>query len=343
MPSAYAAAVLAQQRDWVALFPEQASDTAARTDALFFVLLALTGLVALGVAGLIVLFAVRYREGSPARRPADPPVDLRLEVAWTAIPLLIVLALFGWSAVLYVGLYDSPPAALKVDVVGKQWMWKVQHANGRREVNELHLPTGRAVELLVSSQDVIHSFYVPAFRIKRDALPERITSVTFVPTRPGVYRLFCAEYCGTEHSDMIGRVVVLEPAEFERWLAAEPPREQSPPPGSPGAPGAPLALRGQGAFFRLGCNGCHLPTSAVRAPRLDGIWGREVRLQDDRVVVADEAYLRQAILHPNAQLTAGYPAPSLMPSYAGQLAEGELEELIAFIRQLRDGWPEEVR
>lgn len=319
---------------WIQLYPETAGPTAAAVDRAFLVFLAVTGAIALLVAAAVLWFVWRYRAGSaaPRRAPgrAGPTLELAVFFGLTAGSLL----LFALPAGLYPRLREPPGDALVIDGVGKQWMWKFLHPTGRREIDELHVPTGRPVHVVLSSQDVIHSLFLPALRVKMDALPHRSTSLWFVADRPGVYPLHCAEYCGTGHALMRGRLVVLEPEEYQRWVAALPPEAPEWP--------ASMALAGAGAFGRLGCNACHLPDSRVRAPRLDGIYGRPVRLEGGQVVVADEAYLRRAILHPNADITAGYPAPSLMPSYAGRVSEAELEELVGFIRELRAGWPEEV-
>jgi cytochrome c oxidase subunit II len=304
----------------VAWLPQAASDMAQRIDVLFYCLLALTGIVALGVFTLIVIFGVRYRRGAKADR-SNPPANKRwLELGWTFTPLAIFIGLFVWAAVLYAGFYRPDAKAMTVFVVGKQWMWKVEHANGRREIDELHVPLGEPVRVVLSTEDVIHSFFVPAFRIKQDAVPGRYTAIRFTPTREGEYRLHCAEYCGTDHARMGGRVVVMAPAAFARWL------EQ-------GASQPTLAARGFEIFRRAGCSGCHAPNSTVHAPDLARIYGRIVHLQDGRTVVADEAYLRDSILLPKKDVVAGYEA--IMPSFQGQLDESELAALIAFLKENR--------
>jgi len=295
-----------------------ASDIGARVDVLFLSLLALTGVVALGLFIVLTVFAVRYRAGSAAGR-AEPPVENRwLELGWTFTPLAIFLGIFTWAAVVYARFYAPSPGAMTVFVVGKQWLWKVQHANGRREIDELHLPAGEPVRLLLSTEDAIHSFYVPAFRIKQDAVPGRYTSIAFTPTREGEYWLHCAEYCGTDHARMGGRVVVMAPAAFAKWLAE-------------GNAAASLAARGFEIFRAKGCSGCHAANSTVHAPDLAGIYGRTVHLADGRTVIADEAYLRDSILLPKRDVVAGYEP--IMPSFAGQLDEGELAALITYLKE----------
>ncbi len=299
------------------LLAQSASTAAGHTDALFLAMVLLCGAMALVLAGLVLFFAIRYRAGSPADR-SNPPSNARgLEAAWTLLPLLLFFGVFLWSAWDYVQQRSAPSDALPVYVTGKQWMWKLQHRNGRREINELHVPLGQPVKLLMTSEDVIHSFYVPAFRLKQDVLPGRYASVWFTATQLGDFRLFCAEYCGSEHSAMIGRVVVMEPAAYARWLGE-----------GPAEPG--LVQRGAALFRERGCSGCHAAGSTVHAPLLDGIGGRTVHLQDGRTMVADETYLRDALLLPQKDIAAGY-APT-MPSYAGQLSEDDIQALIAYLQ-----------
>ena len=275
-------------------------------------------MVALGLFIVMTVLAVRYRAGSAAGR-VEPPVENRwLELGWTFTPLAIFLGIFTWAAVVYARFYAPAPGAMTVFVVGKQWMWKVQHANGRREIDELHLPAGEPVRLVLSTEDAIHSFYVPAFRIKQDAVPGRYTSIAFTPTREGEYWLHCAEYCGTDHARMGGRVVVMAPAAFAQWLQQ-------------GNENKALAARGFEIFRRAGCSGCHAANSTVHAPDLAGIYGRAVHLTDGRTVVADEAYLRDSILLPKRDVVAGYEP--IMPSFAGQLDESELAALITYLKE----------
>lgn len=216
-------------------------------------------------------------------------------------------------------------------------MWKIQHPGGQREINELHVPVDRNVRLFIQSQDVIHSFYVPAFRIKRDAVPGCTTTAWFRPTRVGQYHLFCAEYCGTEHSRMTGVIHVMARADYERWLSGAAPEQPAPIPGTPGTPGATMRAAGEGVYFRLGCNSCHVPEFMVRVPRLEGSYGHTTELHNGQSIVADEAYLRESILDPNAKIVAGYTAPSLMPTYRGQVTEEELNELVEYLKSLTPG------
>jgi cytochrome c oxidase subunit 2 len=306
------------------LLDPAASTAAAPVDALFTALVILCGGVALVVCGLIVFFCVRYRQGSAVDRSA-PKRNLRwLEVAWTLAPLLIFIGIYAWAARDYVRLYRPPPDALPVAVVAKQWMWKAQHRNGRREINELHVPLGQPVLLRMSSQDAIHSFFVPAFRLKQDVLPGRITALWFTPTQLGDFSLFCAEFCGSEHSRMTGHIVVMRPDDFSRWLA-EGPAQPS------------LAQTGFALFRRLGCSGCHAAGSTVHAPRLEGLPGKRVHLQDGRTMVADDNYLRDSILLPRKDVVAGFEP--VMPSFAGQVSEEDLQALIAYLHSTREEHP----
>ena len=275
------------------LLPADGAASATRLDSLALCLLLLTGAVALGVLVMMIVFCVRYRARSNADRSHVPSKDLPVEIAWTAIPMLLFLGLYAWGAIDYAALYRPDPAATPVFVVAKQWMWKAEHRNGRREVGQLHLPLGRPVRLVLTSQDVIHSFFVPAFRIKQDAVPGRYTSIGFTPSKAGEYELFCAEYCGTEHAMMTGKIVVLPPAEYGRWLA-EGPRQ----------PG--MAARGFALFRQYGCSGCHAAGSSVHAPDLTNLLGRRVHLQDGREITADEAYVRDSIYLPRKDVVAGY-------------------------------------
>jgi cytochrome c oxidase subunit 2 len=307
------------------LLQPAASSLAGRTDALFLAMLILCGTVALVLFVLVVVFSIRYRRG--ARVDRTPPRALKaVELVWTLTPLAIFFGIFGWSARDFLTLYDPPRDAQPVAVVAKQWMWKLQHRNGRREINELHVPLGQPVVLTMTSQDAIHSFYVPAFRLKQDVVPGRYTRLWFTPTQLGEFLLLCSEYCGSAHSAMIGRIVVMPPGDYGRWLAA-----------GHAEPG--LAQYGFALFRQLGCSGCHDARSTVHAPALEGLAGRTVHLQDGRTVVADATYIRDSIVEPAKDVVAGF-AP-VMPSFAGQVSEEDLEALIAYITSLgaRDAMP----
>jgi cytochrome c oxidase subunit 2 len=263
------------------------------------------------------------------------------EITWITIPFLMAFAIFVWAASSYANARIPPMDAQTIYIVGKQWMWKAEHVQGRSEINELHVPAGIPIKLVMTSQDVIHSFYVPAFRVKQDVLPGRYTTMWFEATQPGTYHLFCAEYCGADHALMRGRVVVMQPPDFEAWLD-ETKRFEGPAPGPSGLPVERLAARRAGPFFEFGCNACHWPGTAVQAPTLARLFGSEVQLADGSTVVADEQYLRESLFEPSAKIVAGYPAPSVMPTYRGQLRERDVIQLIEFIKQLKQGWPEEI-
>jgi cytochrome c oxidase subunit 2 len=333
----------------IPFLPPTASTDAVVVNRLFWSLTVLCAAITLLVILLVVVWGVRYHATSRASRANRIVHVRRFEIGWISLLFLISVGIFIWSGVVFYRLRIAPLNARTIYVVGRQWMWKAEHsgpdAGDRREIDELHIPVGEPIRLILASQDVIHSFFIPAFRVKQDAVPGRYTTMWFQPTVAGEYHLFCAEYCGTDHSVMRGRIVVMEPAEFQRWLSPITP--VSTVPGTPGTPQAPMAIEPadgrpaapKGAFFRLGCIACHVPNSFLRAPRLDGIWAHEIRLNNGQGVIGDENYIRESILEPNAKISAGYPAPSLMPSYQGQVSEDDLRELIEFIRSLEHGWP----
>jgi cytochrome c oxidase subunit 2 len=304
------------------LFPDQASTTAQHVDALYYFELGVAGFFTILIFILIVSFAARYRRGSRADRSRPPVVGKRLEVVWIGVPLLLALTMFTWGAILYYHMYEPPPDALEVFVVGKQWMWHAQHSEGRAEINELHIPLGRPIKLIMTSQDVIHSFFIPAFRIKQDVLPGRYTTMWFEPTKIGRYHLFCAEYCGTNHSTMRGWVQVMEPVEFQQWL-------------SQAGTGPSMAEQGERLFVQYHCAGCHRGSQIVHAPQLEGVYGRPVPIQQGRDVqftLADERYIRDSILRPKQEVVAGYEP--VMPSFEGQISEQDLLRIIAYIKSI---------
>jgi cytochrome c oxidase subunit 2 len=300
--------------------PEQASTMASKVDALFFFLVGVTVFFATLIFTLVVVFAVKYRRRSEAERPAAIHGSLILETLWSVIPLAIALAIFAWGATLYFTMSRPPRSSLEIFVVAKQWMWKFQHPGGQREVNELHVPVGRPIKVTMTSEDVIHSFFVPAFRVKMDVLPGKYTTAWFEPTKPGQYHLFCAEYCGTSHSQMGGWVTVMEPAEYEQWLAG-------------GKPGESLVAAGERLFQRLGCQACHLKEGSGRAPSLVGIYGKSVELSTGQRISADDGYIRESVLNPQAKLVAGYPP--IMPTFKGLVSEEQIQQLLAYIKSLR--------
>ncbi len=316
------------------LFPEGASTMAGRVDALFLALVSITAFFTMAIAILVVVFAIRYRRRA-GREAEQIHGSLALELAWSVIPLIIAMGIFVWGASVFVSIKRPPDDALQVYAVGKQWMWKIQHLEGRREINELHVPVGRPVKVTLTSEDVIHSFYIPAFRVKQDAVPGRYTTLWFQADKIGDFHLFCAEYCGTEHSRMIGRVVVMDPADYQDWLRSGASETAAASAGEVGEAPASLVGRGERLYAKLGCATCHSGTSGALGPALDGLYGRSVDLKGGEKVVADEAYLRESIVSPQAKLVAGYQP--IMPTFQGQVDEEGLVELIAYIKSLGTG------
>jgi len=301
------------------LLPEQASTIAGQVDALLLFLTAVSAFFAGLIFLAVIVFAIKYRRRSEKEQPRPIHGSLALEIFWTVIPLGLTMIMFGWGAWLYFSMSRPPADSMEIFVVGKQWMWKLQHPGGQREINELHVPVGKPVKLMITSEDVIHSFFIPAFRMKKDAIPGRYNVAWFEPTKPGTYHLFCAEYCGTEHARMVGRVVVMEPDAYQTWLAG------GPVPVSPAAAGEKL-------FTERNCVTCHRGDTAARGPRLAGIFGKRIELHNGETVVADESYIRESILSPAAKVVAGYQP--IMPTYQGQVTEEQLLQLIAYIQSL---------
>jgi cytochrome c oxidase subunit 2 len=301
------------------LFPERASTIAGRVDALYFFLLAVAFFFATLIAGLIVYYAVKYRRRSPDSVGVAVRGGLALEITWTVVPFLLTLVLFVWGASVYFAMAHPPAETLNVYVVGKQWMWKFQHLDGQREINELHVPVGRAVKLIATSEDVLHDVFIPEFRIKADVIPGRYVSIWFEATKPGHYHLRCAEYCGTRHSGMIGEIVVMESNDYQAWLSG-------------GAPEGSLASAGEKLFADLACNTCHRPDAQGRGPVLQGLFGKTVTLQSGETAVVDEAYVRESILLPSAKIAAGYQP--IMPTFQGLVSEEQLLELIEYVKSL---------
>jgi cytochrome c oxidase subunit II len=297
--------------------PPQASSIAGQVDALALFMFLSSLLIAGAIFVCIVIFCVRYRRrpgneiGQAAHRTAP------LEVTWTLVPMALAMVPFIWGAVIYLSEAQPPPDALEIFVVAKQWMWKAQHPTGQSEIDALHVPVGRAVKLTMTSQDVIHSFFVPAFRVKADVLPGRYTTLWFQATQPGDYRLYCSQYCGTDHSDMIGMVTALSPGAYANWLTSGSTATNSP------------AAQGRQLFLLHGCVDCH---ETGRAPNLQGVFGQPVLLSDGSRVIADEGYIRESILAPAAKVVNGYQP--IMPSFAGQLSEDDLVQLLAYIKSI---------
>ncbi|HXI12765.1 MAG TPA: cytochrome c oxidase subunit II [Thermoanaerobaculia bacterium] len=301
------------------LFPESASTVSGSVDALYFFLIAVCGFVSLVVIILIIFFAVRYRRTADNQIPVEYKEPKALEIGWIIAPLFPMMIMFLWGAKVYFTIARPPDNALEVYATARQWMWKFQHVGGQSEINELHVPVNRAVKVLAASEDVIHDFYVPAFRVKTDVLPNRYSTTWFQATKTGRYHLFCAEYCGTQHSGMIGWVTVMEPAAYQQWLAGGVTE------GTPGALGKVL-------FEKYACNSCHNAESGSRGPALDGVFGKPVSLRGGAIVRRDENYLRESILNPQAKIVEGFEP--IMPTFKGQVNEAELIQLIAYIKSL---------
>ncbi|HEY7288418.1 MAG TPA: cytochrome c oxidase subunit II [Vicinamibacterales bacterium] len=302
------------------LFPARASVFAADVDHLFFYLLGVAIFFSTLIFVLVIFFAVRYRRRTAQDRAEQITSSLPLELAWTIIPLGLEIVMFWWGATLFVQHASPPPDATDIYVVAKQWMWKVQHAEGPREINELHVPTGRSFRLVMTSEDVIHSFFMPAFRIKQDVLPNRYTTLWFNATTPGKYHLFCTQYCGTNHARMGGWVYVLDDRDYERWLGSAE-RSES------------MVSTGAAIFARLGCESCHGSENRPRGPALAGLYGKQVVLADGRTVSGDDAYIEESIVAPAAKITRGYEP--IMPTFKGQVSEDDLFQLVAYIKSLK--------
>ncbi|HEV8713059.1 MAG TPA: cytochrome c oxidase subunit II [Candidatus Binatia bacterium] len=313
------------------LFPEQASTVAGQVDALFYFLTAVSTVFSLLIAGLIIYFAVKYRRRSPEEIGVPITGSHGLEALWIVIPFGIALVMFVWGASVYFTMYRVPTDAMEIHVVGKQWMWKFQHMEGQREINELHVPVGRTVKLVMASQDVIHSFFVPAFRVKADVIPGTYRTLWFQATKPGTYHLFCAEYCGTQHSGMIGRVIVMEPAQYQDWLSGSM---------STGVEGSPVAA-GQRLFEDLACHTCHRLDQQGIGPMLTGLFGKQVQLRNGQVVTADENYIRESILNPAAKIAASFQP--VMPPYQGRITEEQLLQLLTYIKSLTTQQPQATK
>jgi cytochrome c oxidase subunit 2 len=302
-----------------ALFPREASTIAPWMDALYFFLIGMTIVGTILVLILVVGFSLRYRK---EKNPVATQVEgsTLLEATWTIIPLAIFLVCFVWGALLYFRIYNPPVNSMNIYIVGKQWMWKAEHPGGQHEINALHVPTGRPVQLTMISQDVFHSYSVPDFRVKREVIPGRYSTVWFEATTPGTYHLFCTQYCGTLHSGMIGEVTVLTPADYEKWT------QQS-------TSGMSLAQNGERLFSSIGCIACHTGNAAGRGPSLAGVYGSKLQLANGSQVLVDDAYLRDVILNPSQHVTAGY-AP-IMPTYQGQISEDGLIDLVEYLKTLK--------
>jgi cytochrome c oxidase subunit II len=301
------------------LFPDQASTFAPDVDHLLYYLLAVAVFFTVLIFGAIFYFAIRYRRRSEQELPHEAHTGYLLEIVWSVIPFGLTMVMFTWGASLYIRESRPPANSMQINVVAKQWMWKLQHMEGQREIDELHIPLGRPVRLTMTSEDVIHSFFVPDFRVKQDVVPGRYSTLWFQPTKVGKFHLFCAEYCGTKHSGMIGWIYVMQPDDYSHWLSGRTGTET-------------LADSGEKLFTDLACNNCHKPDSTGRCPSLVGLFGKKVQLSTGQTVLADEAYIRDSILHPAAQVVAGYQP--VMPTFQGLVTEEGVLSLIEYIKSL---------
>lgn len=305
-----------------ALFPAEASTIAPYTDALYFFLVTISVIGLIFVGLLILYFSLRYRRD---KNPVATQVEgsTILEATWTIIPLGLFLITFVWGGLLYFRIYNPPPNSMNIYIVGKQWMWKAEHPGGQHEIDALHIPVGQPVQLTMISQDVFHSFSIPDFRVKREVIPGRYSTVWFQATDPGTYHIFCTQYCGTLHSGMIGEVTAMTPADYKKWL------DES-------TSGMSLAQNGERLFASMGCNACHSGNATARGPNLAGVYGSKLTLTDGSKIVVDDAYLRDAILNPSQHVTAGYSP--IMPTYQGQISEDGLIDLVEYIKQLQSNY-----
>ena len=309
------------QTPWIPFIPPSASTLSGKVDALYFYLSGVTLFFTLLISGVLIFFVIKYRRRSPFEIPRPVAGSHKLETLWSVIPFVIAMTMFAWGAQVYFQMYRPPKNAIEIYVVGKQWMWKMQHSTGQREINEIHVPAGRKVKLIMTSEDVIHDLFLPAFRIKADVLPGRYTTQWFEATKPGTYHLFCAEYCGMNHSGMIGSVIVMPPTEFDDWLAGNA-AQQSP------------IVAGEQLYQSLGCASCHgARGEGGRGPGIVGLFGKQVVLSNGETVTADEGYLRESIENPQAKLVAGYGA--IMPTFQGQVTPEQLIQIISYIKSLQ--------
>jgi cytochrome c oxidase subunit II len=303
-------------------FPEQASNFAFEMDLFYLFLVAVTVFFTAVVAIPGLYFLIKYRRRSKGEVPEQIEGNLKLEIAWTVIPFLISMFIFAWGAKIYYQAYTPPKDALEIFVTGKQWMWRAQHPDGQREINELHVPLGRRIKLTMTSEDVIHAYYIPAFRTKTDVVPGRYTTSWFTPTKTGTYHLFCAEYCGTQHSGMIGQVHVMEYSDYQNWLRGIP-KDKTP------------AAAGEQLFTSMACNNCHLADGKGRGPSLQSLYGKDVKLSDGSTVKVDDAYLRESILNPGAKVVSGYTND--MPTFQGLVTEEQVAMIIQYIKSIGPG------
>jgi cytochrome c oxidase subunit 2 len=303
----------------IPLFPEQASTMAPIVDNLYFFILAVTAFFALLVVILVVYFAVKYRDDTGLKIGAPITGSSPLEIGWSLVPFFVAMAIFVWATVVFFQVVRPPDQTLEIYATGKRWMWRFQHIDGQREINQLHVPVGRAVKVTFTSEDVLHDLYIPVFRVKADAIPGRYSSIWFKATKTGDFHIFCAEYCGTRHSGMTGVIHVMEPDAYQAWLSG-------------GGLTGSLASRGEQLFQQLACNTCHVADGSGRGPALAGVFGSQVKLEGGRTVVADESYIRESILTPQMKIVQGYGP--IMPTFQGLVSEENLLGLIEYVKTI---------
>jgi cytochrome c oxidase subunit 2 len=297
----------------------QASTLAPEVDNLYFFITAVTAFFALVVVICVIVFAIKYRDDTGEKVGAPITGSIPLELGWSILPFLVSMVIFGWATLVFFEIVRAPDQTLQVYSTGKRWMWRFQHIDGQAEINELHVPVGRAVKVTFTSEDVLHSLYFPSFRVKADAIPGRYSSVWFTPTQVGEFHIFCAEYCGTRHSGMVGRVIVMEPDDYEAWLSG-------------GGGGLSMQARGEQLFSQMGCVTCHLSDGSGRGPKLVGVFGTQVTLQTGATVTVDDSYVRESILTPQMKVVAGYQP--VMPTFQGQINEEGVMSLIEYVKSL---------
>jgi cytochrome c oxidase subunit 2 len=303
----------------ISLLPTQASPYASEVDNLYFFIVAVTAFFAILVVVLVLYFAIKYRDDTGLKVGAPITGSIPLEIGWSLVPFIVAMAIFVWATAVYFHAVRPPDQTMEIYSTGKRWMWRFQHVDGQREINQLHVPIGRPIKVTFTSEDVLHDLYIPAFRVKADAIPGRYSSIWFMPTKTGEYHLFCAEYCGTRHSGMIGTVYVMEPDEYQAWLSG-------------GAGTGSMSARGEQLFQQLACSSCHLTDGTGRGPSLAGVFGSQVKLQAGQTVHADESYVRESILTPQMRIVQGYQP--IMPTFQGLVTEEQLLSLIEYVKSL---------
>jgi len=305
------------------LFPAQASTLAPEIDNLYLGIIAITAFFAVVVVIFVVYFAIKYRDDTGEKVGAPITGSVPLELGWSLIPFFISIGIFVWASIVFFHIVRAPDQTLEVYSTGKRWMWRFQHIDGQREINELHVPVGRPIRVVFTSEDVLHDLFIPAFRVKADAVPGRYSAIWFEPTQVGQYHIFCAEYCGTRHSGMIGTVFVMEQADYQAWLSGG------------GTAGGTMLQQGETLFTQLACVTCHLADGSGRGPSLVGVFGSKVALEDGSTVTADESYLRESILTSQAKTVKGYE--HVMPTFQGLINEDGVAALIEYIKSMQAG------